>query len=212
MITINEHDIAKYEVYENISSNLAADSIEALLMFNVKHLNLNKEAWTIHKGKRQQRVYKTLEGNVAIIDDYQYVTNGSNIVSYTRSLNFILKNGDVGATKVINNDQTSGSISRLNQEVRKNIIADLSERAAGLVVLSETVDDPYKTFYLRIGNSTNYLLDYYFESIQRGYELGFEEFIGKLQNETNEDVLDYLNTPASTDGTTVKLFILSELL
>lgn len=228
MITQNNisgiEELAIYPLIEGRSFS----TVEDLLDLNIKEITgIEYEDWAKNKGKKVERFFHYLlpdSTKVNVIKStYTYELDGWEVRSFERFIQYLMPDGSVGIEKRIKSEAGHGKIFRLNRQIKLALIDDLRERGKHLEITSQTVPEPYRTFYLNIAASTDDLLEYYYDVIHRDcldftWQPWIDQIGQDLLNPFEEDgvtqraVYTNLTTPANADGSKlVKDIILEEI-
>lgn len=155
---------------------------------------LDKQEWTIHKGRRVSRLYLTPkeediwtpeyanEIQLKVVKDYyKYIMNWNKVVSYERELEWLDKDWNRIYEKVISHHSNVWWITALNKIIRDNQFNVLRE------LWKWTANEVY----------INTLMSYYKIQIDEYIELWTDTLINAINAETDPTILAILNWPAA---------------
>jgi len=162
-------------------------------------LDLTPDPWIISRGSRNKRIYRGRNDEIVIIDQYTYTytDEGRSVDGFTREVQWIDDNGDVGHTKDTSGIINPKRLKQLNRDLRQGRIDYLEASAEELRYIAELSPEPYKSQYLFIANSIDLLFSHYSEEVFSYISRGTIDFENAIINESNPQILQILAIPVA---------------
>ena len=194
-------------------------SEEELLLIPVKNLGLKRNPWSFTRGMKLRREFFTEDNELRAAIEMEHVLSEGDRVSTPSKIKFYWYkiDGSIGLTKEVDLEYSVRDLENEHRKIRFARIDYMVGAAKELLLLSGTVEEPYKTQFIEASNSIDTILAHYEYEINSYEKKGSMDFENAVRNEADSSILSILSLivrPPDDEfiqGLTIKQTILHQL-